>query len=221
MIVKVNGNVKPYYIQTLAMIFFPGAKFPENEEITPETVVLTLDMTETDEAVRSVVTIAQGDRSVTAEAAAAWTKSEDRDHVRKLSSGEALLDAGAKFTGYTPPWGILTGVVPFDYLQADYPTPAVPKPDDVRSVQVVRDVTVKFKNGSTLSFAYNPAGGEDCGLLYRLEGSNRYYLTVEQNHALIALADISFAPTPIPETDPPRGGDETAQVQPAPETIPE
>ncbi len=112
MIVKVNGNVKPYYVQTIAMIFFPGAKFPENEECTSETVVLTLDMTETADGVHSTVTIAQGERSVTSEAATAWTKSADRDHVRKLSSGEALLQAGAAFTGYTPPWGILTGVRP-------------------------------------------------------------------------------------------------------------
>ncbi len=112
MIVKVNGNVKPYYIQTLAMIFFPGAKFPEDEERTPETVVLTLDMTEDGDGVHSAVNIAQGERSASAEATVAWTKSDDRDHVRKLSSGEALLNAGAKFTGYTPPWGILTGVRP-------------------------------------------------------------------------------------------------------------
>ncbi len=112
MIVQINGNVKPYYIQTLAMIFFPGAKFPENEERTPDTVVLTLDMTETDTHVHSVVTIEQNDRTSTAEASTAWDISTDRDHVRKLSSGEALLKAGGSFTGYTPPWGILTGVRP-------------------------------------------------------------------------------------------------------------
>ena len=112
MIVKVNGNVKPYYVQTIAMIFFPGAKFPENEELTPDTVVLTLDMDENDGGVRSSVTIAQGETSVSDGAEVLWSRSDDRDHVRKLSSGEALLKAGAKFTGYTPPWGILTGVRP-------------------------------------------------------------------------------------------------------------
>lgn len=112
MIVKVNGNVKPYYVQTIAMIFFPGAKFPENEEITPDTVVLTLDMDENADGVRSFVTIAQGETSVSDGAEVLWSKSDDLDHVRKLSSGEALLKAGAKFTGYTPPWGILTGVRP-------------------------------------------------------------------------------------------------------------
>ena len=34
MIIKHTGNLNTYYLQTLAMLFFPGAKFPENE---PET----------------------------------------------------------------------------------------------------------------------------------------------------------------------------------------
>ena len=25
----INGNVKPYYIQMLVMLYFPGEKFPE------------------------------------------------------------------------------------------------------------------------------------------------------------------------------------------------
>lgn len=120
-------------------------------------------------------------------------------------------------------WDILVSLVPFDDYRYDRPEPVVPRSDDVRSVQVVRDVTVTFKNGAMLSFEYNPSGGEDCALFYRIEGSNRYYLTVEQNHALIDLAGISFALTPIPETDPPRGISETATARPvetaAPETI--
>ena len=49
MILKINGNVKPYYIQTLSMIFFPGVKFPEDEEETPDTLKATLDMTESED----------------------------------------------------------------------------------------------------------------------------------------------------------------------------
>ena len=48
MILKINGSVKPYYIQTLSMIFFPGVKFPEDEEETPDTLKATLDMTESE-----------------------------------------------------------------------------------------------------------------------------------------------------------------------------
>ena len=31
MILKVEGNVNRYYVQTLCMVFFPGATFGENE----------------------------------------------------------------------------------------------------------------------------------------------------------------------------------------------
>ena len=116
-------------------------------------------------------------------------------------------------------WEILVGLVPHDDRQ-ERPQPTVTRPD-VLAVQTVRDVTVRFENGAELTFEYNPAGGEDCGNFYRVEGYSPYYLTVKQNHTLIDLAGISFAPTPIPETDPPRGVAETATAPPAPETIPE
>lgn len=126
--------------------------------------------------------------------------------------------------GLAQVWEILVGLTPFDDYRFERPQPAVVKPD-VLAVQTVRDVTVRFKNGAELTFEYSPAGGEDCGLLYRVEGYSPYYLTVQQNHTLIDLAGISFAPTPIPETDPPRGISETATVRPietaSPETIPE
>ena len=31
----IDGDISRYYVQTLCMIFFPGAKFPENEEFLP------------------------------------------------------------------------------------------------------------------------------------------------------------------------------------------
>lgn len=118
-------------------------------------------------------------------------------------------------------WDILVSISGTDHY-AERPEPRVPLPDDVRSVQVVRNVTVSFKNGVKLEFEYTPSGGEDCGLFYRIEGVDYYYLTVEQNHALIDLAEISFAPTPIPETEPPSGTCVTATAASFPdETIEE
>ena len=110
MILKISGNIKPYYVQTLAMIFFPGAKFPEDEEETPETVVASLDLTEADGFVRAKVKIKQGEKSSEAEAEAALDG--DADKRRKIAAGEAFMKAGGEFTGVTPPWGILTGVRP-------------------------------------------------------------------------------------------------------------
>ncbi|MBE6575491.1 MAG: hypothetical protein E7654_04360 [Ruminococcaceae bacterium] len=123
-------------------------------------------------------------------------------------------------------WEIMAGLTPLGH-HAERPQPKVALPEDVRAVQVVRNVTVKFKNGAVLEFEYNPAGGEDCALFYRIAGYDYFYLTVEQNRTLIDLAEISFAPTPIPETKPPRGIDATETARPpetavaAPETIPE
>ena len=37
MIVHLDGDLNRYYVQTLCMIFFPGEKFSENEEPSPET----------------------------------------------------------------------------------------------------------------------------------------------------------------------------------------
>lgn len=112
MIIRINGNVKPYYIETLAMIFFPGAKFPEGETEAPDVPCLTLDMEESEDGVRSAVTITSDGRSSSGEAFTAWRKDGDMEFTRKLSSGEAVLKAGISHTGYTPPWGILTGVRP-------------------------------------------------------------------------------------------------------------
>ena len=33
MILHINGDINRYYVQTLCMIFFPGAKFSQNEEL--------------------------------------------------------------------------------------------------------------------------------------------------------------------------------------------
>lgn len=125
-------------------------------------------------------------------------------------------------------WEIMTSLTPIGHYD-ERPQPKVLPPEDVRAVQIVRDVAVSFKNGAVLEFEYNPAGGEDCALFYRIAGHDYFYLTVEQNHTLIDLAGISYDPTPIPETEPPRGVDATETARPpetavstaAPETVPE
>ena len=38
----IDGQVNVYYVQTLCMIFFPGEKFSEEQEITPNTPILKL-----------------------------------------------------------------------------------------------------------------------------------------------------------------------------------
>ena len=113
MILKIDGLLKPYYAQTLAMIFFPGAKFPENEEKTPETVEASIRLTEDEAGVSATVTLTEGEKTSSGFHTAAWNDSRfDRDRQRQIAAGEAFMEAGTAFTGLTPPWGILTGVRP-------------------------------------------------------------------------------------------------------------
>ena len=46
MILEIHGKLKPYYVQTLAMIFFPGVKFPEGEGPSPDTPMGTVTLDE-------------------------------------------------------------------------------------------------------------------------------------------------------------------------------
>lgn len=112
MILNINGNIKPYYVQTLAMIFFPGVKFPENEERTPETVVGEVTVEEREDGVFARTTLIQGDKKSTAEAFADRAADDEYERVIKIAAGDSFMKAGVEFTGYTPPWGILTGVRP-------------------------------------------------------------------------------------------------------------
>lgn len=95
------------------MTFFPGVKFPENEELTEETLCAELDLFENDDGISADVTLSQGEKSVHSTAFLAWDSSRfERDRQRKIVTGDAFMKAGVEFTGFTPPWGILTGVRP-------------------------------------------------------------------------------------------------------------
>ncbi len=104
----VDGDINAYYVQTLCMLFFPGAKFAENEPDTPDTpaVSLRLERTEGQACVHAHIRCAEGEADGEGTAAG-------RDAMSaKLAAGRAMLDAGRKIFGETPPWGMLTGVRP-------------------------------------------------------------------------------------------------------------
>ncbi len=106
----INGAVKPYYIQMLAMLFFPGEKFPtEPDADDGKTAQLELRV-DGETAVASATVCADGKT-----AAAEVLLSRDGISAEKqaqLAMGGAFFDACIKLTGHTPPWGMLTGVRP-------------------------------------------------------------------------------------------------------------
>lgn len=117
----IEGDLGRYYLQTLCLLFFPGAKFSESEEITTTTPVVTVKLTTDDEGANAEATVCIGERSVTR------THREEYSELPKkktenMAASKAFFDAAKKFLGYTPSWGIMTGVRPtkivLDYLDS-------------------------------------------------------------------------------------------------------
>ena len=113
MILKVEGNVNRYYVQTLCMVFFPGATFGENElpgDDVPEVTVNAYR--EEDGSDTAFVSIKLNDRICEA----TETVSPDEDVTisehSHVAVGRAIFAAGKELLGHIPPWGILTGVRP-------------------------------------------------------------------------------------------------------------
>lgn len=106
----INGNVKPYYIQMLVMLYFPGERFPEDDASDDgrlcEISVLS-DDTGTD-AGASVK--ADGKKANGASRLPHGIFPEEKE--AQYAAGAALLEAFTALTGHTPPWGMLTGVRP-------------------------------------------------------------------------------------------------------------
>jgi len=112
MILTVNGNINKYYVQTLCMLFFPGAKFSENEEEGPDTPCVSLDLVEKEDGIFTRVSIKIGEKCVVSENFTEFKEGFTTQRIAKISSGKAMFDAGQKFFKVAPSWGILTGVRP-------------------------------------------------------------------------------------------------------------
>ena len=113
MILKVDGNINRYYVQTLCMIFFPGSTFGENEvsgEGIPEVTVNVYN--DNDGGVTSYVSMKLNDKVCDATASVCAEEEVNIATKESIAVGRALFSAGKELLGHIPPWGILTGVRP-------------------------------------------------------------------------------------------------------------
>ncbi len=112
MILRINGDVNRYYVQTLCMIFFPGATFGENEE--PDWGVPEVDVTVSENGEEAVaeVAIKLYDKIAKASESVSFERQLTMATHTAIAVGKAMLRAGKELIGYTPPWGMLTGVRP-------------------------------------------------------------------------------------------------------------
>ena len=113
MILRIEGDINKYYVQTLCMAFFPGSTFGENEqsgEGVPEVYVSVHPDNEGSQI--AYVSIRLNDK--VSEATETVSKDEDvsiANHA-SIAVGRAIFAAGKELIGHIPPWGILTGVRP-------------------------------------------------------------------------------------------------------------
>ncbi len=113
MILNVDGNINRYYVQTLCMIFFPGATFGKNEqrgEGVPEVSVSIYP--ETEGQVTAYASIKLNDRICEATESFRVNDQLNIATPESIAVGKAMFKAGKEMLGHVPPWGILTGVRP-------------------------------------------------------------------------------------------------------------
>ena len=108
----IDGQVNVYYVQTLCMIFFPGEKFSEDQEMTPNTPVLQLKVISDEVGYSIDAELSMGDKRAAAHRDYAYRSDVDQDKLLKLALGDAILAVGGEVCGYRPSWGMLTGVRP-------------------------------------------------------------------------------------------------------------
>ena len=106
----VDGNIKPYYMQMLAMLWYPGEKFPE--EVEPgDRKSCHVTVSDREDGVYSETVATDGEKTEKGEFFLRRELVPD-DMIYKLAAGGSFLEAMSSLTGYMPPWGMLTGVRP-------------------------------------------------------------------------------------------------------------
>ncbi len=107
-----DGNINAYYIQTLCMIFFPGAKFGAAEQENPDAPELYLRLSENVDGVDVYVRVCVDGKVATSEKFYAYSTEFDAAKTAKMACGAAVIAACGEILGYRPSWGMLTGVRP-------------------------------------------------------------------------------------------------------------
>ena len=108
----VKGDINAFYVQTLCMIFFPGEKFTENQEITDETPIMEITVTNTETHSCASALLTYMGKVATAERTVEFSPDRTKQRTAKIAAGGAVLAVGSEILGYRPSWGMLTGVRP-------------------------------------------------------------------------------------------------------------
>ena len=109
--ILLDSPINKYYVQTLGMIFFPGARFGENAD-EEDTTSLYVKTEEDEKGIKAYATVSVDQSSESAEYYAEFTADRTKERVLKLAIGGAVLTAASALLGYRPAWGMMIGVRP-------------------------------------------------------------------------------------------------------------
>ena len=110
-----ESPVNKYYVQTLAMIFFPGERFGETSEESEasfDTPVLYVRSEAKENSVWAFARIDWKGESTQSEYTAEQNAYRTAERTLKLAVGGAVLGALGERIGYRPAWGMMIGVRP-------------------------------------------------------------------------------------------------------------
>ena len=120
MYLVINGDLNKYYMQTLCMLFFPGATFSEDENDAALQQAEFTRIDKPDGGVTVRVRFKNGSGEASAERDGYPSDLHRLDEggldmgqrCARAAAGRAAIDAGMQLFGCRPAWGILTGIRP-------------------------------------------------------------------------------------------------------------
>lgn len=110
--IEIESPINKYYVQTLCMIFFPGAKFGSEEADDENAPYLFIKTVEDEMGISSYATMRCDGISVNSEQRADFAPHRTEERTLKLAVGLAVLACGVELFEYRPAWGMLVGVRP-------------------------------------------------------------------------------------------------------------
>ena len=108
----VTGDINSFYVQTLCMIFFPGEKFSQDQEVTEDIPVMEVSVNNSETGSYAQAKLTFMGKTAYAEKKVDFAPNVTKQRTAKIAAGNVVLAVGSEILGYRPSWGMLTGVRP-------------------------------------------------------------------------------------------------------------
>ena len=94
------------------MIFFPGEKFSQDQELLDDTPIMDVSVLNSDTGCYAKATLFYRGKVASAEKTVDFSPEVTKQRTAKIAAGNVVLAVGSEILGYRPSWGMLTGVRP-------------------------------------------------------------------------------------------------------------